>query len=524
VSRDVLAASCRRRWWAIPVGALGLAAGQAAGMSPASLVTVLETGLGALTVNAVLDLAARRLPGSAALLFLSAAFDLALAALVLALTGSGLAALVFALAVGPWALAGELAALRWMPVASGFFWVAGRFAFARWFAPSTQVLSVLDLPLPVYAQGVLLGLALWMLFRAPARLVPRFGTLQRVLDAAAQGDRSARADASLSDATGSLGARLNQLLDTVAAREAEMKGDARELTRAADALSRATREAHTSLAMLSEQASRLANDVQARPASPADAGATGAGARAATSTTAGAVAPQGRALAEAAEASRARLGRAGSTLGSAADDVRRSAGAVGALAPLSERIAAHARTLAKLARQTNFLALNAAIEAARAGEHGQGFAVVALEVRKLAEESARTARDVGAAIADVQGGVTAAAEAIRAGEGRVREAESVALDADKGIREMLAGIAALADEAAGLAGAADAQAARAATLSGALTAVDERSAAWRGAAAALAATARQHEAALVAVADTARELSVVVERLRSGGADTARPS
>ena len=130
------------------------------------------------------------------------------------------------------------------------------------------------------------------------------------------------------------------------------------------------------------------------------------------------------------------------------ETVDHSAQIVEKLGQRSQEIGEIISTISGIAEQTNLLALNAAIEAARAGEQGKGFAVVADEVRKLAEESQRAAQQIGDLIGSIQSETNQAVTAMKDGREQAEKGLENVSSTGKGFSRILELIRVCSDDSA----------------------------------------------------------------------------
>ena len=154
-----------------------------------------------------------------------------------------------------------------------------------------------------------------------------------------------------------------------------------------------------------------------------------------------------------------------------ANTVKESAETVEALGKSSDEIGAIISVINDIADQTNLLALNAAIEAARAGEQGRGFAVVADEVRKLAEKTTKATTEIADMIKTIQADTKGAMTSMHEGTSQVEEGVQLASEAGESLQQIVSSVDRVTDMVRQIATAAEQQSATSDEISNNITSI-----------------------------------------------------
>jgi len=507
--------SVRRRWWMIGVGAFLLALTRLVGYVPVPYVMILVVVAAAAAINLAVAAVLRSRWHSWWHVYALALIDVVLVSVPVALYGPGGLIVGFYLAVLPYVFDQGVDVGDVLVLAASLGYLGAALFHERLLGAGG---SVWALPAGVYLETFLFIVVALALKRIPGELMHRIRVTRLIMAQAERGEFGSRAPAAVMDELGLLERSFNHMLDEVGKTIGEVQREADEVAAFADVLAEAADRMLASSRAVASTAADLAHEMSAQR-ERADAGhrdsTAAVDAAESLRARAQAVADDAQRLVAAAERGRERVGRASETLLVIGEDVRGTARAVHELSGISDRIGSFAQGIARIARQTHLLALNAAIEAARAEEHGHGFAVVADQVRALAGEAARSAREVVDLITEVRAGIEGAARAMAAGEEKVRDVGAIASEAQAALDDLHRGVAQVASVVADTAAISRVEAARMATIAQNMSEMATVSAKSSGGADSAATAMAEQISSMGTLNDASKQLAQLAERLRA---------
>ncbi len=239
-----------------------------------------------------------------------------------------------------------------------------------------------------------------------------------VLEIAKTNDLRLRVDYSVGDEIGGMVGALNQMLEKVRASMHRIQNSMGEVKDAVSSLNNASSEVASSSAAQSSAAASMAANIEELTVS--------------INTVSDSAGDARRLATESAEISEEGgqiIQRTVDEMGTISTMVTRASEVIESLGKDAEKISAVVQVIKDVADQTNLLALNAAIEAARAGEQGRGFAVVADEVRKLAERTTQSTLDIGTMVNTIQASAGKAVSEMQVVVEQVAQGQALANDA-----------------------------------------------------------------------------------------------